>query len=112
MRPFITNWLSLSRLINGKDSVNKDILKYDSTAKSYVNSLQRAVLHTTVGGAASEDVAISGVLPTDVVVVTLHTAGSTPRTISKAVAGTDEVTITFSGDPAADHIVNILVSRP
>lgn len=112
MRPFIQNWLSLSRLINGAASVSKDILKYNATDKRYEPSLQRAVLHTTVGGAAAEDVAIVGVLPTDVVVVTLHTAGSTPRTISKAEAGTDEVTITFSGDPAADHIVNIFVTRP
>lgn len=112
MIPFLENWLAISRLINGAASVAGDILKFDGTSKRYVPSLQRAVLHTTVGGAAAEDVAISGVLPTDVVVVTLHTAGSTPRTISKAVAGTDEVTITFSGDPAADHIVNILVSRP
>ena len=74
MRPFITNWLSLSRLINGKDSVDGDILKYDSTSKSYVNSFQRAVLHTTAGGAAAEVVTIAGALVGDVVVAVLNTA--------------------------------------
>lgn len=107
---FIETWLQIARLINGAEAVEWDVLKHDGDR--FVSSLQRAVLHTTAGWAAAEDVAIAGVLPTDVVVATLHTAGSTPRTIAKAVAGTDEVTITFSGDPSTDHIVNIIVTRP
>lgn len=71
-----------------------------------------AQLKTTVGTAAIEDVAISGVVATDVCLVLLHTAGSTPRSIVSAVCATGKVTITFSGDPSTDHVVNILVIRP
>lgn len=49
MRPFMQNWLSLSRLINGKDAVDGNILKYDSTNQRFEPSFQAAVLHTTVG---------------------------------------------------------------
>ena len=41
---------------------------------------------TTAGGDANESLAVSGVLATDLVLVMLHTAGSTPRTILSAVA--------------------------
>lgn len=48
------------------------------STKAYVdNSIEaktKAVLHTTVGGAAAEDVTIAGVVATDVVIATLHTA--------------------------------------
>jgi hypothetical protein len=71
-----------------------------------------ALQHTTVGGAAAEDITIAGVLATDVVSVVLHTVGSTPRTVSKAVAASGKVTVTFSDDPADDHVVNVIVVRP
>ncbi len=67
--------------------------------------------HTTVGGAAAEAITVSGVAATDVVLVTLQTEGSTPRSIVKAVPSTNTITVTFSGDPAADHIVAYQVLR-
>lgn len=86
------------------------------STKAYVdNSIGakvKAVLHTTLGGAADEDVTIAGVAATDVVSAVIHTAGGTPRTISKVVAGTGKVTITFSGDPSTTHVVNVIVVKP
>ena len=76
-------------------------------------SYQKAMLHTTAGGSATEVVTVAGAAVGDVVVATVNTNGGTPRTIVTAkVTDDDEVTIVFSGDPAADHVVNILVSRP
>jgi hypothetical protein len=68
-------------------------------------------LLTTVGGAAAEDFAIEGVLPTDVVIVTLNTPGSSAVTVDSALCDTDKITVTFSGDPADDHIINVHVLR-
>jgi hypothetical protein len=66
---------------------------------------------TTVGGAAAEAITVTGVAATDVVIVTLQTEGGTPRSIVKAVPSTNTITVTFSGDPAADHIVAYQVLR-
>ncbi len=69
-------------------------------------------LYTTTGGSASEDVTIGGVLATDIVLATLHTAGATPRQLDRAVCAAGKVTLHFSDDPSTDHKVNILVYRP
>lgn len=67
--------------------------------------------HTTVGGAAAEDITVAGLLSTDVVIATLQAVGGTPRTILTALPAAGEIVVTFSGDPAADHVVSYLVLR-
>jgi len=69
-------------------------------------------LYTTTGGSASEDVSIGGVSATDIVLATLHTVGSTPRQLDRAVCAAGKVTLHFSDDPSNDHKVNLLVYRP
>jgi hypothetical protein len=66
---------------------------------------------TTVGGDADEAISISGVLATDLVHVTLHTKGATPRTILQAQADTDVINVVMSGDPSTDHILTYSVLR-
>ena len=66
---------------------------------------------TTVGGDASESIASVGVLASDLVVVTLHTVGTTPRTILTAVAAADAINVEMSADPAADHVLTYVVLR-
>lgn len=66
---------------------------------------------TTAGGAAAEVVAVAGVVAGDIVIATLQTKGSTPRTIVTAIPSTDAITVTFSGDPSTDHVVSYLVLR-
>ena len=74
--------------------------------------IKGAGIHMTTGGAAAEDISVPGVVNTDAVIVTLHTAGAVPRTISSVVSAADKITVTFSGDPSNDHKVNYLVLAP
>ena len=67
--------------------------------------------HTTVGGAAAEAITVTGALATDLVHVTLRTPGAAPRTILHAIPSVDTVTVTFSGDPSTDHLVDYTVLR-
>lgn len=112
-------WQQISRLINGSGAADEQVLAYNATTKRFepvaISSLigqTLFVLHETVGGAAAEVVTLSGVEVGDVVCATLAEVGNTPRTIVTAlVTDDDEVTVTFSGDPAADHVVNIIVHK-
>ena len=67
--------------------------------------------HTTVGGAASEDITVTGAVAGDIAIVSLIQKGATPRTILTAITATDKITLTFSGDPSTDHIVGYQVLR-
>lgn len=60
---------------------------------------------TTAGGDASETITITGGLATDIVHVTVQTAGGTPRSIVAAVPGSANCVVTLSGDPSTDHIL-------
>jgi len=66
---------------------------------------------TTAGGDATESIPAVGALATDLVVVTLHTVGATPRTILTALAVADAITVTMSGDPSTDHVLTYVVLR-
>lgn len=70
-----------------------------------------AGLKTTVGGAAEEDFTINGVVAGDVVQVTLATEGAVPVTVKRAIAAADKVTVEFSADPDADHVINVTVFK-
>lgn len=66
---------------------------------------------TTAGGDASESIPVVGALGTDTCVVTVKTAGGTPRSIVAAAAGTDAIAVTMSGDPSTDHVLQYQVFR-
>ena len=83
--------------------------KLDNTSiKSFAVSDQ---LLTTAGGAATENVVIAGVLATDRVYAIISKVGSTPVTLTRAEAKAGSVDLVFSADPAADHIINLMVTR-
>lgn len=67
--------------------------------------------HASVGGDATESIAVSGLLATDEVLVTVHTVGATPRTVTTAVAAADAITVVMSGDPDDDHVLTYLALR-
>lgn len=67
--------------------------------------------HTTAGGAAAEVIALPGALATDLAFVQLVDEGGNNRTVLKAVMGADTLTVTFSGDPGNDAVVNYQVLR-
>ena len=66
---------------------------------------------TTAGGDTDETISVSGVVATDLVHVTLHTAGATPVTIIDASAGTDQIDVDMSADPSTDHVLTYSVLR-
>lgn len=68
-------------------------------------------LFTTVGGDATESIPVTGVVAGDVVAVTVQVAGATPRNIVASIAATDAITVTLSGDPSTDHILQYIVTR-
>jgi hypothetical protein len=66
---------------------------------------------TTAGGDAAESISVSGVTGTDIAIVSVKTAGGTPRSIVAAAAGTDAIDVTMSGDPSTDHVLHYVVYR-
>jgi|ETNvirenome_6_85_1030632.scaffolds.fasta_scaffold01699_5 hypothetical protein len=67
--------------------------------------------HTTSGGAAAEAITVTGALSTDKVSVTLVDDGTNNVTIAKAVMTTNTLTVTFSGDPSNDTIIDYEIFR-
>lgn len=66
---------------------------------------------TTAGGDASEAITVAGALATDLALVTLKTAGSTPRTILTAASAAGQINVTMSGDPSTDHVLTYMLLR-
>lgn len=66
---------------------------------------------TTAGGDTDETIAVSGVVDTDLVVVTVQTAGGSPVTVVDAAAGTDQIDVDMSADPSNDHVLTYVVYR-
>jgi hypothetical protein len=73
--------------------------------------VKAAGTHTTAGGDASESITAAAVVSTDIVVVTVKTAGATPRSVVAAAAGTGSIAVTMSGDPSTDHVLQYVVYR-
>lgn len=68
--------------------------------------------YTTTGGSASEAITVSGaVAATDRAFVQVVNNGTNNVTVLQAVVTTNTLTITFSGDPAADTIINYQLIR-
>lgn len=65
--------------------------------------------HTTVGGAASEDITLKGVTAAMRCQVSMEVEGAIARNLLSAKCGVDKITVTFSGDPSTDHVLNYLV---
>lgn len=66
---------------------------------------------TTAGGDASETITVTGAAATDIVCVTVKTAGVSPRSIVASTAATNAINITMSGDPSTDHVLQYVVLR-
>lgn len=66
---------------------------------------------TTAGGDANESITVSGATSSDLAMVTLKTAGLTPRTILTSVAATNAINVVMSGDPSTDHVLTYQLLR-
>jgi hypothetical protein len=70
--------------------------------------------HTTLADASSphtNSITVAGVLATDLVLVTMKTAGASPVSILAATAASGSITVRFSADPSTDHQLQYLVFR-
>lgn len=67
--------------------------------------------HTTTGGAAAEDITITGVVATDLAFAN-YSATDDTDTISDVVAGAGKITVTCSADPSTTHGIHYCVIRP
>lgn len=71
-----------------------------------------AAQYTTSGGSATEAITVTGaVAATDRAFVQVVNNGTNNVTVLQAVVTTNTLTITFSGDPAADTIINYQLIR-
>lgn len=68
---------------------------------------------STAGGAAAEDLAITGLLETDIVLATIQDNGTNNVTLLQTVpkAGGGALTCTFSADPGNDAVIQYVVLR-
>lgn len=66
--------------------------------------------HTTTGGAAAEEVTVSGALATDIPIVIYNTTDDTDK-ILKVVAGADKITVTCSVNPGTAHAFSYMLLR-
>ena len=60
---------------------------------------------TTVGGATTEEFEIPNVKATHLLSVHIHTVGASPVTIISAQCLDGKISVDFSADPGADHVL-------
>lgn len=85
------------------------VLAYVGANPTYI--AKYAGTFTTAGGDASETITVTGAASTDIAIVTVKTAGATPRSIVAAAAGTNSIAVTLSDDPSTDHVLQYVVFR-
>ena len=66
---------------------------------------------TTAGGGAAEAITVTGAAATDLAFVEMVDDGTNNVTIVNAVVTTNTLTVTFSGDPGADCVINYQLLR-
>lgn len=66
---------------------------------------------TTVGGAAAEAFTVAGAAATDLAFVQVVDNGTSNVTALQAVVTTNTLTVTFSGNPGSDTIINYQILR-
>jgi hypothetical protein len=65
----------------------------------------------TLGGDVTESISVPGALGTDIVMVSVKTAGASPASIVAATGASNAITVTMSVDPSTDHVLQYLVLR-
>lgn len=66
--------------------------------------------HTTSAG-VTQTIAVTGAAAGDFAIVQVKTRGAVPRVVEAASVGSGAITVTMSGDPAADHVLQYVVIR-
>lgn len=66
---------------------------------------------TTAGGDAAEAITVTGAAATDLAFVQIVDDGTANVTVVNAVVTTNTLTVTFSGDPGNDAVINYQILR-
>lgn len=100
---------------NGQEIVVVTAISPNVTVVNLVNTQSHIIIaqkrQPTIGGSATENFGVTGVIATDDVYIQMRVEGATPVTVLKANTSTDAVTVVFSADPIGDHEIVILVVR-
>jgi len=82
-----------------------------ATAIQPAGVIKFAAQYTTTGGAATEAITVTGALNTDLAFVQVVNDGTANVTVLEAAVTADTLTITFSGNPGNDCIINYQIVR-
>lgn len=85
------------------------VVRPNSTDDLESHSIVFAGSHTTAGGAAVEEITVTGVLATDIVIAMQNTKVAQQFEYAHAIANT--VRVTFNADPGADEVISWMVLR-
>jgi hypothetical protein len=103
---YLNAGLSASQLASGSVTLAKL-----ATGVTPSHIIKYAARRTTAGGAAAEDITLTGALATDLAFVRLVSGGTNTVTVSSWVMAAGKLTVTFSGDPGADAVIEYQVLR-
>lgn len=111
--------LQLNELVNFKSSLEMSSTipinidqAYRERFKTKNNYILYAGSKVTASNSTLNITGLTGVLTTDISIVTLQVKGVTPVTILTNVTVANGITVVFSGNPLTDHTVNYVVIRP
>jgi H+/gluconate symporter-like permease len=65
----------------------------------------------SVAGSTSQTRSITGVLSSDQVMCIVKTQGAVPVLVAAVAAGAGSVTVKYSADPGADHVIQYFIFR-
>lgn len=65
----------------------------------------------SAAGSNSQVASVSGVLASDQVMCLVKEQGAVPVLVAAAEAGADSITVKYSADPGADHVIQYFVFR-
>ena len=104
-----------------RKGISENLLKVELRLQGQIAKLKRFIqrrtnhwvhlskLVTTAGGNAVETIVVTGLKANRPVLVDITQPGAVPRTIVSYKTIQDGVEITFSGDPANDHVISCIV---
>lgn len=66
---------------------------------------------SSAAGSTSQTLTVAGVLSTDSVMAIVKTQGAVPVMVAAAAAGSGSITLKYTADPGADHVIQYFVFR-
>jgi len=83
----------------------------DTVQEAYPFGCVLAGTFASAAGSTSQTSSIAGVLSSDQVMCLVKTQGAVPVLVAAASAGAGSITVKYSADPGADHVIQYFVFR-